>query len=123
MPNGGKAKVKREGKCRLCRRPPHVRRLTRHHLVPKRRQGRFPFRLRIHDERNIVPLCRPCHDLVEKELAVRSMLRRSLLADEIWFVMEAMGPPWLNRVYPYWRGDPKGERRILAESSRVMIRA
>jgi len=113
------SKRDREGRCRLCLRPKSVRRLTRHHLIPKRRRRRIPLVL-INNERNTVPLCRPCHDLVEEDLTVRSMLRRRLTVDEEQWVIDVVGREWLNRVYPYWRDLGVG---VPAELRRILVRA
>ena len=63
--DGGRSKVEEEGRCRLCLRDQRIRPLTRHHVVPKRwfRSRGLPNSLRDADA-NIVPLCRPCHDLI-----------------------------------------------------------
>lgn len=102
-------KVKKEGFCRLCGRSAKVRPLTRHHLIPQRwfiSQPPREYRLR-NAAANVVPLCRPCHDLVEDEMLVRSMLRRKLLHEEEEFILNLKGRVWLNRVYPYWTGDDR----------------
>lgn len=91
-----------EKECRLCRRPAHVRPLTRHHLVPQRFAGRW-------DNENIVPLCRHCHDQVDgcaprskrrDKMMWRSMLRRALRPGEVSYVRRVMGEQWLERNYP-----------------------
>lgn len=87
-------KLKAEGRCRLCLRLSSVRRLTRHRLIPGSSGGRYvPV--------NVVPLCRPCHDLVDhrdRELrrTARKMLRASLWPVEI---AAASGWYWFDRAY------------------------
>jgi hypothetical protein len=49
---------------------------------------------------NKVPLCRPCHDLVEKDGAARAELRRCLAPDEVAFAIQAAGRAWYDRRYP-----------------------
>lgn len=99
-------KVRAEGHCRMCQRPHAVRPLTRHHLVPQ-----SWFLRQTHDKRwaarrnlaaNIIPLCRPCHDAVERydDLESRRMLRRLLTQEEIAFAWMVRGPQWFNRWYP-----------------------
>ena len=112
MPNP-KDKREREGRCRLCGRGKHIRSLTRHHLIPKRRRGRFLGPMN-HDH-NIVPLCRPCHDEVELAIErkidriVLVYLRRSLTADEVAFIIDYMGIAFLNRMYPSRPERPRQE--------------
>lgn len=94
----------REGCCRMCERPWKVRPPTRHHLVPTRwfmsSQG-APYRQIRNSNANIIPLCRPCHDLIEKrEPFSRRMLRRLLTQQEIAFAVRMRGIGWLNREYP-----------------------
>lgn len=99
-------KVRAEGHCRMCLRPDKVRPLTRHHLVPQ-----SWFMRQTHDKRwrawrnlapNIIPLCRPCHDSVERwdDLEARRMLRRMLTQEEIAFAWATRGPEWFSRWYP-----------------------
>lgn len=90
----------------MCLRSDRVRPLTRHHLIPQ-----SWFLRQKHDRRwaawrniapNIIPLCRPCHDLIERwdnGLEARRMLRRSLTQEEIAFAL-AVRPEWFNRWYP-----------------------
>lgn len=100
------AKLLAEGCCRLCRRtaeeiaeqsPKHPR-LTRHHLIPKRAGGR--------DHRhNIVPLCRSCHDDVDKRewrkrMENRARLRAVLTTHETAYLVMARSDAWLDRHYP-----------------------
>lgn len=98
------------GVCRMCLRSASVRALTRHHLVPHAWFLKQPLALRLirNAHANIVPLCRPCHDLVdsrdlhEREEA-RRHLRRSLLQDEIAFAIQVRGRHWLDAHYPIVR--------------------
>lgn len=100
--HSGRSYKLNEKECRLCRRPSHVRMLTRHHLVPQRFAGRW-------DNENIVPLCRPCHDQVDgcaprfhrrDKLLWRSMLRRAMRPGEVSYVRRMMGQTWLDLNYP-----------------------
>jgi hypothetical protein len=104
-------KIKFERKCRMCGRPdiprgwrygqfarPGARRLTRHHLVPSSKGG---------DSRNhnIVPLCRPCHNLIDclrlkDQLPYRAMLRRLLHPGEVNYIRSKMGVSFLEKYYP-----------------------
>jgi 5-methylcytosine-specific restriction endonuclease McrA len=90
-----------EGCCRMCRRPAQVRPLTQHHIVP---QAYFRQRKRLLPVRNVsanrVPLCRPCHDLVEQDETARRELRRLLAPDEITYVIQTAGRRWLDERYP-----------------------
>jgi hypothetical protein len=93
---------KQEGCCRVCKRPPHVRWLTLHHLVPEsffRNEGR---RLRLirNVAANLVPLCWPCHVDVERDHMARRMLRKMLSSDEVAFCVQVRGPGWFDRRYP-----------------------
>lgn len=98
----------------MCQRPSSVRLLTRHHLVPQawyrervngvRRQEEWLL-LRRDSNTNVVPLCRPCHDLIDNgpwsdRRMWRAMLRRLLLPGEVAHVRRAMGQSWLEREYP-----------------------
>lgn len=105
----GKTKVREEGHCRMCGRrgseelqPQSVRFLTRHHLVPRRWFRRHPLlqRLYANVDANIVPLCRPCHDMVECDLGARRMLRHVLTQAEIAFCIQLRGEEWLEHRYP-----------------------
>ena len=99
------SKVAREGHCRMCLRPGHVRQLSRHHLIPQRwfrQQGERVYVLR-NAAANIVPLCRACHDEIETgptRLASRRMLRRALTQEEVAFVIDVRGLRWLETRYP-----------------------
>jgi len=95
-------KVSREGHCRMCLRHGSVRQLSRHHLIPQqwwRQKGQLVSRLR-NAGANIVPLCRPCHDEVERDRESRRMLRRVLTQEEIAFVIDVRGEQWFNHRYP-----------------------
>jgi len=102
----GRQKVFNEGYCRMCLRHRRVRGLTRHHLVPLAWFARQPLALRSirNANSNIVPLCRPCHDLVDNEVAevrvaARRELGRSLWQPEIAFAIRIRGPEWLDETY------------------------
>lgn len=104
--NGGQ-KVEHEGHCRMCRRPAHVRPLTEHHIVPRRWWVGMDDRWRIvlHAAANVIPLCRPCHDLVEdSDVTVREparrMCRRSMTQQEVAFAIHLQGADWVARHYP-----------------------
>ena len=94
-----------EGQCRMCLRPEIVRALTRHHLVPlrwfletrDRRQRYAPIR---NVAPNQVPLCRPCHDQVEKTEQGKRELRRVLAPDEVTYIVQLTGYRWLAKHYP-----------------------
>lgn len=96
---GGRDKMREEGRCRMCLLPSERRPLTRHHIVPKSWFASMPFMLRDADA-NIVPLCRRCHDAVERDPAVRRLLRKVLGADEVAFALQVRGPGWFDRRYP-----------------------
>ncbi len=103
--DSGRTKVRAEGVCRSCLRSRHVRRLTRHHLVP---QSWFHVQAfhrgentRVRDaDANIVPLCIPCHEAVEEDVEARRMLRRVLTQAEVAFCVQVRGLEWLDRRYP-----------------------
>lgn len=98
-------KLKAEGHCRMCLRPAEVRPLTRHHLIPQNwwiasyAHNNAARSLR-NVATNIIPLCRPCHDLVERDVEERRMLRRVLTQAEVAFAIAVRGVHWLERVYP-----------------------
>lgn len=107
----GRAKAIEEGHCRLCLRPaseyPHenplaIRRMTRHHLVPRRWWRHRPRMAALYRDvdANIVPLCRPCHDLVEESVLYRRMLRHVMTQAEVTFCIQVCGKVWLDRRYP-----------------------
>lgn len=85
------AKLRAEGRCRLCLRPASVRPLTRHRIVPGAVTG--PYK-----PVNCVPLCRPCHELVdnwqERDPASTRMYRRALRAS-MWPEEIAHAKRWL----------------------------
>lgn len=90
-------KFKAEGQCRLCERKASVRPLTRHRIVPGAVGG--PYRAD-----NVVPLCRPCHDLVDhRDEDVRVPARR-MLRVVLWPVEVAYARRWLrgrfDTMYP-----------------------
>ena len=93
--------------CRMCQRPHSVRPITRHHLVPDAWFRRQPIALRQrrNAHANLIPLCRPCHDLVEaldefERAQARRGLRRSLSQQEIAFAIAVRGRQWLDFHYP-----------------------
>lgn len=94
----------REGQCRMCQRAWKVRPPTRHHLVPLRWFMRYEgaaFRAIRNANANIIPICRPCHDLIEdRDPFARRMLRRLLTQQEIALAVQLRGVDWLNREYP-----------------------
>jgi hypothetical protein len=95
-------KLAAEKHCRACLREQTVRPLTRHHLVPQSwwlRRGVEFARFR-NISANIIPLCRPCHDEVERDTEARRMLRRVLTQQEIALAIALRGQPWLDAVYP-----------------------
>lgn len=94
----------------MCLRPARVRQLTRHHLIP---QSWFASVMRascggdwfalwrlMNADANIVPLCRPCHDLVEVDREARVMLRRVLTVEELAFMIQVRGRVWVEHRYP-----------------------
>lgn len=118
---GGKTKLTEEGRCRMCQRPSHVRRLTRHHLVDQHWCNRCVFlrvrpdtvepmpRYRVRDcDMNIVPLCGPCHAEVEADVAARRMLRKLLAPQEVAFTIKLRGEQWFEQRYP------RARRRLYA---------
>jgi len=93
--------------CRMCGRPRNVRQITRHHLVPIAWFDKQPEAIRRlrNATANLVPLCRPCHDLVDHRDPIvraeaRRMLRRSLAQAEIAFAIHVRGRSWLSGHYP-----------------------
>lgn len=104
---GGRAKLIREGRCRMCLVPRQrrgERMLTRHHLVPQRWTGWRLFgerRFRIRDaDANCIPLCAHCHREVERDDGARRMLRKVLGQDEVAFGIQVAGRTWFDRRYP-----------------------
>lgn len=100
--DGGRSKLREEGRCRLCLRPGYVRKLTRHHVVPKRwfRVTGIPTMIRDCDA-NVVPLCSPCHAWVEAfEDEGRRMLRKVLGGAEATLAIRLRGPDWFEARYP-----------------------
>lgn len=100
-------KLLSEAHCRMCKRPARVRPLTRHHLVPVSWWMSQPWKLRQirNAHANILPLCRPCHDLIDnreidERMAARRELRRSLSQQEITFAIQIRGLAWLDEQYP-----------------------
>lgn len=100
-------KMRAEGHCRMCLRPDRVRPLTKHHLVPESWFIKQPFKLRMirNAHANVIPLCRPCHDMVDsrdedERLDARRLLRRCLGQSEIAFMIQVRGIDWVNWHYP-----------------------
>lgn len=112
-------KLSAERVCRMCERDRDVRPLTRHHLVPSRwfRHHAPPAVAGYRNAKaNVVPLCRPCHVLVESpdptiRIPARRMLRRALSQAEIAFIVAVRGKSWLDRTYPPSR---RNRRRRLS---------
>jgi hypothetical protein len=134
---GARAKVTEEGCCRMCgrdgyvnerdRRPGELRELSTHHLIPQvwfKREGRAFAALR-NCRANVVPLCHPCHRLVDgrgsdpARYHARTELRRLLGQDELAFLIQVRaaaaafddetlttaraidaGLAWLDLMYP-----------------------
>ncbi len=115
---GGREKARQEGRCRMCLRPrgpdskqewlktpfsfDGTRQLTRHHLLPLEwfKHQLPPTRALRSVDANIIPLCRQCHDEVERDEESRRMLRRSLGADEAAFAIQLAGEGWFDQRYP-----------------------
>lgn len=100
-------KIDAEGHCRMCLRPNWIRELTRHHIVPVSWFLRQPLPLRMirNAHANIIPLCRPCHDIVDNReeidrVQARRYLRRCLSQQEITFAIQVRGKEWLDEQYP-----------------------
>lgn len=94
-------KLAAEQHCRACLRHRSIRTLTRHHLVPQSwwlARGAVFSRYR-NISANIIPLCRPCHDEVERDAEARRMLRRVLSQQEIALAIALRGD-WFDRRYP-----------------------
>lgn len=95
-------KLAAEKHCRACLRSQDVRPLTRHHLVPQswwlRRGSEFARYRNV--AANVIPLCRPCHDEVERDTEARRMLRRALTQQEITLAISLRGITWLDTLYP-----------------------
>lgn len=100
---GARAKILREGRCRLCSVETD---LTKHHLVP---ESWFRRNLHVtgrHSVSNLVPLCRYCHGLVDGtrdnvlRVEKRRALRATLTPSERRFVRDKRGQAWLDHHYP-----------------------
>jgi hypothetical protein len=107
--DAGKAKVEREGACRLCgvRVAPlwkggsPLLSLTRAHLVPKGMGGGGGDDV----EENIIPLCGmgpgTCHERMEANSPpTRRGLRGVLRDDEISYIVTKKGEGWLDSRFP-----------------------
>lgn len=95
--------------CRMCAREKKIRPLTRHHLVPRaffaELEQSDPRRAFVNATANLIPLCRPCHDLVDnrdefERTFARRKLRQLLGQAEIAFVIALLGKRWLDEHYP-----------------------
>jgi hypothetical protein len=114
--NGGRWKMDREGRCRMClepRRKAGVRMLTRHHLVPRswfaiNFGDPLPYKaVRVRDcDANMIPLCVRCHDAVETDSMARAMLRKVLGQNEVAFGIQLRGKDWFDRRYPVFKRLP-----------------
>lgn len=87
-----------EGRCRMCERPSSVRPLTRHHLVPRAEGGSWL-------NPNIIPLCRPCHDLIDmgpprERRMWRAKLRLRLEVGELTYARRRLGADEFDYRYP-----------------------
>lgn len=105
-------KVQAEGRCRLCLRSSTVRPLTRHRVVQGRYGGRYV-------PANCVPLCRPCHELVDSgdrvvRAQARRMLRAVLWPVEIAHAITRFGEEGFDGHYPKPGRALVLERRALA---------
>jgi hypothetical protein len=95
----GRAKVAREGRCRLCERTWYEAGGTasRHHLIPKGQGGDDV-------DPNLVPACGDgttgCHGDLEHSVEARRRLRRKLHADEIAYAVGKVGQGRFDRRYP-----------------------
>jgi hypothetical protein len=95
----GRAKVIREGRCRLCERTWYEAGgiASRHHLVPKGQGGDDV-------EANLIPVCGDgttgCHGDLEHSVAARRKLRIKLHRDEIAYGVEKVGQGRFDRRYP-----------------------
>lgn len=92
------AKVRSEGRCRLCLRSWTVRRPTRHRIVMGRDGGRY-------EPVNVVGLCRPCHSEVDhwdlsRRASARRMLRASMWPVEVSHAIRRLGRGGFDRAYP-----------------------
>ena len=106
--HSGLNKLAAEKQCRMCERSHKIRPLTRHHLVPLSYFQHLvphlkPYR---NANANIIPLCRPCHDLVEQDREARRMLSKLLSQQEIAFAIKVASLEWLNDRYPPERSRP-----------------
>lgn len=96
-PNAGRAKLRQEGRCRLCGSRVDYK-LSRHHLVPRGAGGDDV-------DFNLVPLCGGgtigCHGDVEGwHRTARQRLRQRLTQGEVEYVIGKKGEAWLDRMYP-----------------------
>lgn len=124
----GLDKAAEEGRCRMCLRPWSIRRPTRHHIVPQwwwneqrsrciqhgpfYNPGRYALLGRARDcDANIVPLCEPCHRMVELDASARRTLRKLLGSSEVGFAIKVRGQRWFDDTYtPNHRHIPRKAR-------------
>lgn len=105
--SGGAAKVRGEGRCRVCGGGVD---LTRHHLVPESWFRKHPEQPNRNHRDNIVPLCVYCHRVVDGFIGIgpapdrqrekRRVLRAAMHPAEIAFVVRVRGRQWLDHHYP-----------------------
>lgn len=93
--NAGRAKLRKEGRCRSCGESRWA--LSRHHLVPRSQSGDDV-------DDNLVPLCLLCHDTLhnhpgQPRTEVRHAIGRSLTDAERAYVGRKMGVDYLRRHY------------------------
>jgi len=98
-PDAGMAKLRREGRCRLCRRSWHDAGgiASRHHLIPRGQGGDDV-------DQNLIPVCGTgttgCHGELEHSVHARARLRPMLFPDELSYGMIKVGPGRFNKRYP-----------------------
>lgn len=105
-------KFRAEGRCRLCQRPSYVRKLTRHRVVPGRFHGTYT-------PNNCVPLCRPCHELVDHwdpslRLPARRMLRALLWPVEHAYATSHLRFRFVQGVSAFDTMYPRPAREFVA---------
>lgn len=101
----GWTKLHAEKCCRLC---DSQERLTRHHLVPQAwfMQRKLELRVLRNANANIIPLCEPCHRVVDSyadpvgRLKKRAAIRCALGSNEVAFILQLRGQSWFDREYP-----------------------
>ena len=101
----GRSKVAYERRCRVCG---GEQALTRHHLVPQAWffERKPEIRVLRNANANIVPLCEPCHRIVDTtrdpvlRLQKRATLRSALYPNEVAFILQLRGRDWFEAHYP-----------------------